>query len=395
MTDTRGRRPATLIAMITLCVALGLGLAACGSDSSTDSEPSSSTSAEATGESGGGKGRTSSELPAPPTKPEPGIGVSTPLKEAPEKGLTVGWMECALPGCKAFRAGLQAAASKVGWNVETIVYKSGDPGPAIQQAVNKKVDFIAITSESVATFEQELQAANAAGIPVVTGDSPDTPDPAKGLFAVLNNCSGFESEAEQMASWLLEDSGGEGVHVGYVTIEAIPILKCGQDPLQPTLEKGGCTDCSVETLSVTPEELGAGQLPAKLVSFLQTHPEVNFLDFAFPDLIVGVSETLESAGIPNVKLVSQSMGESEAAVDGLKSGAVSAVVATPQAYQMWLTVDTFARLSQGMPIDENLEGAVLPSFVAVGPSSAKYFELGSHWPGPPGFEADFEALWSK
>jgi ABC-type sugar transport system substrate-binding protein len=395
MTETRGKKSAILIAAFaTLCVAIGLGVSACGSDSSSSTGSSDSTS-QAAGSTGSEQDKSSGGVPAPPTEPERGIGVSTPLTEVPQTGLTVGWLECALPGCKAFRSGLQTAAAKLGWNVETLVYKSGEPGAAMQQAVNKKVDFIAITSESSATFEQELQAANAAGIPVVSGDSPDSPEPSKGLVAVLNDGSAFQSEAKQLASWILDDSGGEDVHIGYVTIESIPILNYGLEPLEPTLEEAGCTDCSVETLSVTPEELGAGQLPAKLVSFLQTHPEVNYLDFAFPDLIVGVSETLEGAGIQDVKLVGQTMGESEAAVEGLKTGAVSAMVATPQAYQMWLTIDTFARLSVGMPIDEDLKATVLPSFVAAGPSSVKYFEPGAHWPGPPGFESEFEQLWGK
>jgi ABC-type sugar transport system substrate-binding protein len=402
MSETRSRKSAVLIAAFAmLCVAVGLGVSACGGSSSSSTDSSAPTDSQASGATGNEQEKDSEQeeagqaVPAPPTEPTPGIGVSTPLKEVPQAGLTVGWLECALPGCKAFRAGIQSAAAKLGWNVETLVYKSGEPGPAVQQAVNKKVDFIAITSESVANFEQELQAAHAAGIPVITGDSPDAPEPSKGLVAVLNDGSAFQSEAKQLASWILGDSGGEDVHIGYVTIEAIPILNYGLEPLQPTLEQAGCTNCSVETLSVTPEELGAGQLPAKLVSFLQTHPEVNYLDFAFPDLIVGVSETLEGAGISNVKLVGQTMGESEAAVEGLKTGAVAAMVATPQAYQMWLTVDAFARLSEGMSIDEDQKATILPSFVAAGPSSAKFFEPGSHWPGPPGFEADFERLWGK
>lgn len=395
MTETRSKKSAIAIAAFaTLSVAITLGLSACGSDSSS-STSSADTTSQAEGSTGGEKGTSSGAVAAPLTEPKPGIGVSTPLKEVPPTGLTVGWLECALPGCKAFRSGIQTASERLGWNVETLVYKSGDPGPAMQQAVNKKVDFIAITSESAANFEQQLQAANAAGIPVITGDSPDVPEPSKGLVAVLNDASAFESEGRALASWILDDSGGEDVHIGYVTIEAIPILGYGREPLEPTLEEGGCTNCTVETLSVTPEELGAGQLPAKLVSFLQTHPEVNYLDFAFPDLIVGVSETLEGAGITDVKLVGQTMGESEAAVEGLETGAVSAMVVTPQTYQMWLTVDAFARLSVGMPIDVVQDATILPSFVAAGPSSAKYFEDGARWPGPPGFEAEFEQLWGK
>jgi ABC-type sugar transport system substrate-binding protein len=150
---------------------LGLGLAACGGGSSSSSSSSSSTG-------GGEEGGSAAAVPMPPTAPRKGIGVKTPLKGKPEAGKTVGWLQCNLPSCETFKGGFEKAATALGWQVHTFVYESGKPGPAMQQAINAGVDYIAITGQPPALFEPQLKEAKAAGIPIISGNDTTPPNPA-------------------------------------------------------------------------------------------------------------------------------------------------------------------------------------------------------------------------
>jgi ribose transport system substrate-binding protein len=373
-----------------------LALAACGSSGSGSSSGGGEAStAEAEGgadEGGGSTGGSAGAVPEPPTAPEKGIGVKTPLKSKPEAGKTVGWLQCNLPSCETFKGGFEAAAAALGWKVHTFVYESGKPGPAMQQAINAGVDYIAITGQPPALFEPQLKAAKAAGIPIISGNDTTEPNPASGVYTQFEDGRTYGKEAQQTVEWLLNDTEGEPQHIAYVTIADYPILEAGYEYLQKTSEKY-CSECSTTEIVLTPEELGAGKAPSKIVATLQSNPDINALDFTVPDLLGGVNTALSAAGIEGVKMLGVAFGHSPEVLKGIESGEVSAWIAQPVSYEAWLMVDSMARLSEDMPLSEERSASVLPTWVIDDPAAFKYLEPNQQWEGPPGFEAEFESLW--
>ncbi len=378
-----------ILGLLALALFAALAISACGgsSDSSSSSTAAGTTGGEST--EGGG----SVSVPAPPEEPQSGIGVSTPLKEVPPSGKTIGALVCELPACEGYVKPYKEAAEKLGWNVETFIYKSGEPGPAMQQAINQKVDYIAITGQPPALFEAQLKAANAAGIPVISGDDVTPPDPSTGLYTQFGDASMFEAQSEQMGQWILRDAGSEPAHVAYVTIESYPILEVGFPALEGTLKKY-CSECTVEKLPLTVEDLGEGKGPAKVVAFLQTHPEITYLNFSFVDLTTGVPEALKAAGMTNIQIVGQALSESEFIVEQIQNGGIPAWVAQAIDYQSWLMVDAMARISvDQFSLKEAEAAATMPTWVITSPATLKYLEPNNKWAGPPGFEEEFEGLW--
>jgi ABC-type sugar transport system substrate-binding protein len=394
-----GRRHALTALLALAALVLCLGLAACGGGSS--SSGSSSGSSESSGtESGEGTATTASDegsgssgsVPMPPTAPQKGIGVKTPLKSKPEADKTVGWLQCSLPSCETFKGGFEKAAAALGWHVHTFVYESGKPGPAMQQAIDAGVDYIAITGQPPALYEPQLKQAKAAGIPIISGNDTTPPNPAEGVYTQFEDGRTYGKEAQQTVEWLLNKYEGEAQHIAYVTIADYPILEAGYEYLQKTAEKY-CSECSTSEIVLTPEELGAGKAPSKIVATLQSDPEINALDFTVPDLLGGVGTALQSAGIEGVKMLGVAFGHSPEVLKGIESGEVSAWVAQPVSYEAWLMVDSMARLSEGMPLTEEHSASVLPTWVIDDPSAFKYLEPNQQWEGPPGFEGEFESLW--
>ena len=76
----------------------------------------------------------------------------------------------------------------------------------MQQAVDAGVDYIAITGSPRALYEEALQAANAAGIPVISCNATDPPDPAAGLYTQCGDATMFRQQAEYLSQWIIDDS---------------------------------------------------------------------------------------------------------------------------------------------------------------------------------------------
>ena len=77
---------------------------------------------------------------------------------------------------------MKDATAALGWDLKIIPMKSTDPGPAIQQAIDAKVDYIASSGLSTALYQPQLDAAKAEGIKVLSCYGTDDPDPDSGLY---------------------------------------------------------------------------------------------------------------------------------------------------------------------------------------------------------------------
>ena len=336
---------------------------------------------------------TATSLPAVPTAPSRGIGVSIPLKHKPARGKTVAWLACALPSCTSFTPGFQSAVKALGWNLKVITYQSGNPAPAVDQAVTDHVNYMAMTGEPPVLFKQALALAHSKHIPLISANDTTPPDPATGLYTQFGNQSMFGNEGSQIGRWMVRKSGMKA-HIAYVTIADYPILEAGFSYLQRTVSRYCPASCSTAQVPVTVTQLGAGQVPSVLVSYLQDHPNVNYIDFSFADLLAGVPQALQSAGLTShVKLVGQALGAAPEVLAGLNDRSLSAWVAQPNLYEAWLMVDAMARLSEGMPLSQERQAAKEPTWVADSPSSTRFLNTRDGWDGPPGFQKDFQTLW--
>ena len=151
-----------------LIVPLALVAAACSSDDSGDATDSTEAATEAT-DAATEATDAATEAPSPPVaatdswprRPSPtvpaspltDIGPTIPLDGVPEPK-KVGWLECEQPSCAAITPGFEAATAALGWELVTIPATSFDQGPAIQQALDEGVDFIAHTGSPLATAER-------------------------------------------------------------------------------------------------------------------------------------------------------------------------------------------------------------------------------------------------
>jgi ABC-type sugar transport system substrate-binding protein len=374
--STNWRRMSVLAALMALVMAF----AACGSDSDDDGDESAS----------GADSAATANVPEPRTDPPTEIHVTEPLKNPPTKGKTFFFLQCELPICGKIAASVKEGVAAAGWNYDSLVFKAADPGGGIESAVQRKPDAIGITGIPSAAVKPQLAAAAEAGIPVVTC-SPGPEEPSSTTYQMV--CSKTtEPDGENMGLWAIKDSGGKAKIVE-ATISAFPILGTATDGTKKVIDEY-CPDCTHDVLDLTVDDLGGGQVGPKLVGYLQSHPDVNYVLFAFSDLSNGVPEALKAAGLGDKVTIFGNQG-SEAQMKGIAEGSGEAWHAFPTKYEAWEMVDAALRLVEEgeLPADYQEKINSLPSYMVDSPEAAEALAPEYEWAGPEDYQGQFKKLW--
>jgi ribose transport system substrate-binding protein len=323
-----------------------------------------------------------------------GIGVSTPLKHAPAKGIQVAWMQCSVAACSTITPGFQSAAAALGWKLDVIPFDSTSPEAGFQQAIDTGAKYIAITGTTEATIAPQLAEAKAHGVKVFSCYANDPVDPANDLYFQCADAQNQIEDGAFLADWAIANSEGTAQTVMFDT-PTYATLNSQVQGFQAEMKKRCPKTCSVNVVDISLAQLIAGQVPSLVVSYVQSHPQVKYLEFTFSDLPEGVPQALQSAGLlSHLKIFGNDFNTD--GLEGILNGTETAYTGIPKIYGAWLTMDAIARASEGMSLapDEG-KGAVLPEIFITNQTQAraKQYLAAGQWSGPAGFMQDFEKLW--
>ena len=322
--------------------------------------------------------------------PNQPIGVTKPLTRKPDKK-TIAWLECELESCPYETVGMKDATAALGWDLKVISSKSGDPGQFFQQAIDAGVDFIASSGEALALYKDQADAAKAKGIKILSCYDTQVPDPENtNVYTQCGDATFVQKTGPLMADWAIADSNGKS-NVLIVSIPDFAVLVSETDAYKAEMAKN-CASCKVTELNVTIDDLVGGKVPAAVASKLQADPSINYVFNSFGSLPGGLTAALDSAGLlKQVKVYGQDFSKFD--LDEIAAGTMGAWSADPKAYAAWLMVDAAARLSLGMPLDEERAAASLPTYLVADAATAKQISAdGGDW-NPPTMAADFKKLW--
>ena len=388
-------RLALICALIVGSAAL---LAACGG--SDDSSTSSTGGGEATTAETGtsetasdeGGGEAVAGIEAPVTEAPTEFPIKTPLKGTPPKQ-NFTWLACSLPICQeALSDGYHEATEALGWPIKQINYDTLKAADGVQTALNENPDMIAITGIPPAAFEAQAKEAIQKEIPILSGYDTTPPEPEKnGLYYQYGNGAAIGLEGEEIAKWIIQDSGGKA-NVVTLTIGEYPILTAEIEGIERIFAK--CPECKVTTLSVTAEEVGEGKVSSKLVAYLQSNPDTNYIEYSFSDLATGAQAALKGAGL-DTKVTQTGVNATPPIITEITKGEQAAWTMQPSRYGDWLTLDVASRLALGMPLEKYEEEGLLPTWVVDNPETAEGLlkESEGLWNGPEGYQEKFEELW--
>jgi ribose transport system substrate-binding protein len=389
----RTRRIAAALLPLTLLAA------ACGSDDSEDAggdttAADSGTDTTAAEAEGGGDGLAAAQAAvADVGAPPDAIGPTVPIEgEIPPK--TVAWLECEQPSCQPIRAGFEAATELLGWELLVIPSTSFDQGPSIQQALDQGADYLAHTGSPLATAEEQIAAAQAAGVPYLSCYATDDPDfENNNLLMQCGDDDGVAFNGGLVANWVIADSGG-AANVLIVNIPDFPVLVSEVEGAKGQYE-ANCPDCTVQELNTTVDSLIAGEVAGAVASQLQSNPDINYIQFTFGDLPAGVADTLEESGLLEGRKIVGVDFSTQIGLPEIISGRHQAWTANPKPYAGWLMVDAMVRHAVGQDNAQERDNAKLPTFIVSTADDAQaILDLGDvGWPGPDTMAEQFAELW--
>ena len=360
-------------------VIVGLLLASCGDDDDESSTPTPTETITA--------GEEIEVVNTPPSE----MTVDEELPEAPP-ARSVAFVNCGVPACQVNEPHLEEALDELGWDLTVITYDNAAPGSAFQQAIDAGVDYIATSGLPVAAFEEQMAAAEAAGIPVFEVYSTDEAQgEGNNLYSQIGGSASVGSASDMLADWVIADSGGDA-NVAFVTIRDFPILVAEEEATMAAFTDR-CTGCSLEALPVTIDDLGAGEVPQLVASYVQSNPDVDYVWLSFASLSTGVSDALDGAGLLEGRRVVGMQHESPQ-LQEIVDGTNAAWLAVPYPYGMWLLADQMARHATGVwDAGQQADASVMPTWVVDSADVAEPLLSTDGWPGPDGFQDSFRSLW--
>jgi ABC-type sugar transport system substrate-binding protein len=278
-----------------------------------------------------------------PTK----LPIETPLSKRPPTGKKVVFLDNGTTPAQPLSKGLAGAAAALKWQYTTATISQSNPETlvsAFQSAIQGGANVVVVQATQASEYQQVLPAAQAKGVLVIDQASSNAPTP--GITALIDN--GAENGSRWgavLADEAVSNAAGKTVHAAVVTAPIFgTISQAVTSGVQGALHKI-CSACTAGTIPIPASNIFSGQDAPVIVSYLQSHPETNYLIFVSALVDVGTRAALNSAGFGSVKIVGNDALDPDVAE--LRSGAATAWLDQPLQVDGWMALDAAARQMTG------------------------------------------------
>jgi ribose transport system substrate-binding protein len=373
-----GRRHVTVVLVAALAAIL---LAACGSSSSTSN--SSSTSGASSSDLAAAQ-QVLSKYQARPTA----ITQTTPITKPIPTGKKITFISCGVEACAIQGPILTQGAKTLGWNVTT-VGTDGSPEKvqnAIESAVRNGTNAIILNAADPTTLGKAISDAKAKGVQFVTCCSLAT----QGKDVLFNTGTPQQNApiGDILAAKVVSDSKGKANTV-YANVSAFAILAAVGSEFERKY-KQLCPSCSYSKIDIPLTSLGK-DAPDRIVSYLRSHPDVNYLVLSESGSVgAGLPAALAAAGLTNkVKVIGQ--GGNQQTYQDVKAGKIEGVTPASLYGYDYSMLDALARKWSGQPVLQTP-----PEFWFMASSAvAAEATSGPAFPLVPDYQSQWAKLWGK
>lgn len=269
----------------------------------------------------------------------------------PPTGKRILVMPCgsAAPGCTTEAEETKSTAESLGWTVDMVDGKL-DPtvwNQAVKQAAESGVDGIISISADPNLYADAMQVVAAKNIPfVIVGQAP-RPSDVRGIGTYL--ATDPQKSGVDVAEWFIADSQGKA-NVLLLDFPGYPDLNKRGEVITDTL-KSDCPDCTVVKVEAAPTTMGTDLAPL-ITNQLQKNPNINYI-WGFEDITASfIQQGIRQAGKSDTVKLASSSGYPDR-LSQLKTGEMSAELATPISFESWLAVDSLGRLMAGVPAERS------------------------------------------
>jgi ribose transport system substrate-binding protein len=313
------------------------------------------------------------------------LGLEEKLGALPT-GKTVYEIEFPGPVGQVVGDSVDAACERLGCDV-TRVPMGLDPASqaaAWDRAVRDRPDVVVSAGVTTALVGPQMRELRELGVKVVVFIS----DGVEGSDVDVNLAGPDRMGADGVlqADWIAADSGGKA-HVLAIDFPDLPYTEPWTAAVKDEVGET-CPSCTVAV-----EHYGfavAEQFPGRVVSFLQQHPEVNYIAMTYGDQVVGLPQALSAAGLDDQVTIVGRAGTSVNYELIANDGPQKADIGFPVRLFSWGLVDTAARLLAGQDASapyRNITQVLTNDTITFDPANTP------SWAGVGDFEQQFEESW--
>ncbi|WP_408899757.1 hypothetical protein ACJ5H2_22905 (plasmid) [Nocardioides sp. R1-1] len=317
-----------------------VALAMVGAGCSNDSDAANSSGGAGTGDFAQAQAEVDKFAANPPLKVEP-------LPERPATSTTAIQLNCTLPSCAP--GAMQPAMEVLGWSFEEQTFDITEGPAALQQALTQAIaedpDVIFIPGTfPPETLQAQVDSGVEQGIKFVTIGGTEEVPPG---YSACIQCTPSAAALGALAANIALADAGDDINIAVAFDKTITPLVAEADGVKQQIEAigGGSEVLDLEqSVVATPADNAA-----KVVSFLQRNPDVEYLILTSPQF--NPATALASAGLSSrVKIVGM-YPLSDADVAAVTDGQVIAYAAGEVASMYWRAADAAARAVSDLEVD--------------------------------------------
>jgi ribose transport system substrate-binding protein len=372
-----------------------VGVAACsssGGSSSSNSQASAQATTSASTNSNANSQALSSIL-APVANEPTSVGVTTPLSKPAPKGIKVVGLDDGIVDENLYYQGMAAAANSLGWSFSKQSINDSNPQTVISaatSAINAGAKAVVMVSELQSTIDKILPLAVQHHAVILDTISSNSAHPGQILASTEDH--EFSTQGRYVIAAILQQANASG-QVAHIGETFIPQFATGLVP-----EENGakqvlaqyCPKCTMDRINVSYEDVTNGAYVQDIASYLQTHPDINYLFATNAFFVNGLVPALKQAGIPIPKIVGTE--PTAANFSALKTGAAQEWFYVPQQVLGWVWTDELARYFTGDNYNIWNTTAFDPQWLMTAQNVQQVPNVNDLNP-PANYQAQFEKLW--
>ena len=372
-----------------------VGVAACsssGGSSSSNSQASAQATTSASTNSNANSQALSSIL-APVANEPTSVGVTTPLSKPAPKGIKVVGLDDGIVDENLYYQGMAAAANSLGWSFSKQSINDSNPQTVISaatSAINAGAKAVVMVSELQSTIDKVLPLAVQHHAVILDTISSNSAHPGQILASTEDH--EFSTQGRYVIAAILQQANASG-QVAHIGETFIPQFATGLVP-----EENGakqvlaqyCPKCTMDRINVSYEDVTNGAYVQDIASYLQTHPDINYLFATNAFFVNGLVPALKQAGIPIPKIVGTE--PTAANFSALKTGAAQEWFYVPQQVLGWVWTDELARYFTGDNYNIWNTTAFDPQWLMTAQNIQQVPNVNDLNP-PANYQAQFEKLW--
>jgi ribose transport system substrate-binding protein len=317
------------------------------------------------------------------------------LPGAAPSGKKIVYVRCGVASCVALAAQLKQAADILGWTLTTINAGDGSDPAQIQNAYTQAIalhpDAVIGSGFSSSVFSPQLRQLQDAKIPVIELYTGDKTDPDHGVYQIEGTPFSIAQGAE-IADYTVTTAGkSANTHTLIVSVPAFPTL-AGYGTGFDKEYKSICPQCQLATVNIPVSGLANAAPP--IVSYLQSHADINTLVVDLSDIVPGLPAALKAANLSNRIKTTVTVKPGPVVLSYIRNGEWSAAASADSSTAMFFTADVLVRLFMKVdPAYTSLDTS--ESWIITKSSLPSDADISNEVPTVADYAKQWAALWGR